>query len=146
MDLATSIVQAAERMHQSDREKKRFKIELLFRFRFKFELYIIAAGDIMYLEFRGVVFKWKKDNTAYGDTVIEFLCSEMTEDVKRKVAHDVRFNNYIPKNDPKYADIAVDISYDGRQKFYNVYSFVAPKDIIWYYIKILTMVHDVHNE
>jgi hypothetical protein len=143
MDLATSIVQAAHDLQMSDKMKKKFDMELTFRGRHKYSICIIPSSNFLYLEFRGVSFKFRNGDRHALDKVLHFLCNEVTEDVKRTVMYDVLHNNYIPKNDPKYADICVEITYEGERKFNNEYTHIRPYDIIWYYIEILTMVDGV---
>ncbi len=146
MDLAHSIVQAAAVLHQHEKKSKRFRMELFFRFRYKHVLFIMPTDTTLFIEFRGMSFRWEKGSQSDIDFVIDFLCNEMTEDIKRKVAHDVRTNSYIPIRDPRYADICIEVSYEGQCKFHNVYSHLAPKDIIMYYIQLLQLVDDVQND
>lgn len=123
---------------------KKFSMEMTFRCRHKYIIFIIPSSEFLYLEFRGVDFKFKNGDRHALDKVLHFLCKEMTEDVKRKVMFDVLHNNYIPKNDPNYADINVEITYEGERKFYNEYTHIQPIDIIWHYIEILSMVDNVY--
>lgn len=143
MDLAISIVQAAHDLQMSDKMKKKFSMELTFRGRHKHSICIIPSSNFLYLEFRGVSFKFRNGDRHALDKVLHFACNEITEDVKRTVMNDVLHNNYVPRNDPKYADIGVEITYEGERKFNNEYTHIRPIDIIWYYIEILTMVDGV---
>jgi hypothetical protein len=146
MDLAKCIVQAADMLHQRDITNNRFKIELFYHFRYKYDLFVMPTATELFIEFRGMVFRWRKGDETDFHFVLEFLLAEMAEDVKRKVAHDVRNNNYIPLRDPRFDDMCVEVSYEGQRKFHNVYTHVRPKEIIIYYIRLLELIHRVHND
>ncbi len=145
MDLAKCIVQAAQELEELDVRKLKFKIDLFFHFRYRHELFVIPTIDYLFIEFRGMVFRWKKGDETDFDFVLDFILTEMAADVKRKVAHDVQHNNYIPLRDPRYDDMCIEVSFEGQRKFYNVYSHVRPKEILIYYIRFLELIHRVEK-